>query len=62
MLKILTDEDREKLVRLAKEQGLVSPSAKPLSKEEHMKLVKGKKIIFSEQAKKDIERMCGCSK
>ncbi len=58
MNKILTKEDREKLMKLAKEQGIISKDAKPLSKEEHLKLVKGKKIVFSEQAKKDIEEMC----
>ncbi len=45
MAKILTKEDREKLIRLAKEQGIISEDAKPLSREEHLKLVKGKKII-----------------
>ncbi len=55
MAKILTEEDREKIAKWAEEQGL----GKPLSREEHLKLVQGKKIVFSEQAKKDIEEMCG---
>ncbi len=42
MAKILTKEDRENIAKWAKEQGL----GKPLSREEHLKLVKGKKIII----------------
>ena len=47
MAKILTEKDRVKLIRLAKEQGIVSEDAKPLSEKEHIKLVKGKKIILA---------------
>lgn len=54
MAKILTEEDRKRIAEWAKEQGL----GEPLSREEHLKLVEGKKIVFSEQAKKDIEEMC----
>lgn len=53
MAKILTKEDRKRIAKWAKEQGL----GKPLSREEHLKLIKGKKIVFSKRAIKDIEEM-----
>ena len=51
MAKTITKEDRKNFAEYAKSHGL----GKSLSKEEHLKLVKGKKIVFSKYFKEKLE-------
>lgn len=53
--KLIEQEKQEKFDLFVK--GLKKKGFKVLSPEEHKKLVEGKKIVFSEQAIKDAERI-----
>jgi len=54
--------EREELMKKAKELGFTEEKGfRILSPEEHRKLVKGKKIILSKQAKEDLKRLSGIS-
>lgn len=50
--------EREKIIKKTKEMGFTEERGfKILSPEEHRKLVKGKKIVLSEQAKEDLRNL-----
>ena len=55
MAKRLTKKDREDIEKLAKR---MFGDCKILTKEEHIALVKGKKIVWSKQATEDMKRLC----